>query len=68
MNLQYPTPSRPGGLSYVLSTKQSSKTSNFNVFCLTQLEIKLPSSRMPGKSSGTTLPNLDAVYYCIEEI
>ncbi len=34
--------------SFVLSAKQSSRTSNFNVFCLTRAGIEPPTSRMPG--------------------
>ncbi len=41
--------------SVVLSAKQSSRTSNFNVFCLTRLGIEPPTSRMP--DSTTTLPS-----------
>ncbi len=41
---------------FVLSAKQSTRTSNFNVSCLTQLRIEPPTSRMPGERSTTTLP------------
>ncbi len=47
------------------SAKQSSRTSNFNVFCLTCPGIKQPTSRMPGKRrSTTTLPA--AVHFAIK--
>ncbi len=42
--------------SFVLSAKQSSRTSNFNVFWLTRPGIEPPTSRMPGERSTTTLP------------
>ena len=45
--------------SYVLSTKQSSRTSNLNIFFffgLTWSWIEPPTSRMPGKCWTTTLP------------
>ncbi len=43
-------------LSFVLSAKQSSRTSNFNVFCLMWPGIEPPTSRVPGERSTTTLP------------
>ncbi len=43
-------------ISFVLSAKQSSRTSNFNVFCLTRPGIEPPTSSMPGERSTTTLP------------
>ncbi len=42
--------------SFVLSAKQSSRTSNLNVFCLTRPGIEPPTSRMSGERSTTTLP------------
>ncbi len=41
-------PARPS-LTRVLSAKQSSRTSNFNVLCLTRPGIEPPTSRMPGE-------------------
>ena len=43
--------------SFMLSAKQSSRTSNFNVFCLTWPRIEPPTSCMPGERSTTTLPS-----------
>ncbi len=40
----------------MLSAKQSSRTSNFNVFCLTRPGIEPPTSRMPGERSTATVP------------
>ncbi len=50
--------SQPVSNSYVLSAKQSSRTSNFNVCCLTRPGIEPPTSQthMPGECSTTTLP------------
>ncbi len=42
--------------SFMLSAKQSSRTSNFNVVCLTWPRIEPPTSCMPGEHSTTTLP------------
>ncbi len=42
--------------TYVLSAKQSSRTLNFNIFCLTRPGIEPPTSRMPVECSTTTLP------------
>ncbi len=42
--------------SFMLSAKQSSTTSNFNVFCLSRPGIEPPTSRTTGERSTTTLP------------
>ena len=42
--------------SFMLSVMQSSRTYNFNVFCLTRSGIEPPTSRMPGGCLTTTLP------------
>ncbi len=42
--------------SFMLSSKQRSRTSNFNVLYLMQPGIERPTSRMPGEPSTTTLP------------
>ncbi len=47
--------SEPASNSFVLSVKQSSRTSNCNFFCLTRPGIEPPSCRMPGERSTTTL-------------
>ncbi len=39
--------------SFMLSAKQISRTSNFNVFCLTRPGIEPSTSRMPGERSTT---------------
>ncbi len=43
-------------LTLMLSAKQSSRASNFNVFCSMQLGIEPPTTSMPGERSTTTLP------------
>ncbi len=44
--------------------RPGSRTSNFNVFCLTRPGIEPPTSRMPGKCSTTTLPAVSSDQMC----
>ncbi len=47
---------------FALIAKQISRTSNFNVCCLTRPGIEPPTSRIPGERSTTTLPRCGTLH------